>query len=79
MSETTTYKIKAFSRDEMQTDAFDALLDYYGKTNLLSISEEMGLAFLAKLESGEIRLYPSREELRKILEEENAIMREISE
>ena len=59
--------------------AVDALLDYYGKTNLLGISEEMGLAFLAKLESGEIRLYPSREELRKILEEENAIMREISE
>ena len=79
MSELTTQKIKAFSQDNMQTDAFDALLDYYGKTNLLSISEEMGLAFLAKLESGEIRLYPSREELRKILEEENAIMREISE
>ena len=78
MSETTTRRIKAFSRDEMQTDAFDALLDYFGKTNLLSISEEMGLAFLAKLESGEIRLYPSRDELRKILEEENAIMREIS-
>ena len=79
MTYDTTMKIKAFSRDEMQTDAFDALLDYFGKTNLLSISEEMGLAFLAKLESGEIRLYPSREELRKILEEENAIMREISE
>lgn len=79
MSELTTRRIKAFSQDDMQTDAFDALLDYYGKTNLLSISEEMGLAFLAKLESGEIRLYPSREELRKILEEENAIMREISE
>ena len=44
-----------------KTDAFDALLDYYGKTNLLSISEEMGLAFLAKLESGEIRLYEKRD------------------
>ena len=61
MSETTTYKIKAFSRDEMQTDAFDALLDYYGKTNLLGISEEQGLAFLNKLESGEIRLYENRD------------------
>ena len=61
MSETTTHKIKAFSRDEMQTDAFDALLDYYGKTNLLSISEEMGLVFLAKLESGEIRLCEKRD------------------
>lgn len=79
MSELTTQKIKAFSQDDMQTDAFDALLDYYGKTNLLSISEEMGLAFLAKLESGEIRLYPFREELREIFEEENAIMREINE
>ena len=71
MTHNTTMKIKSYSRDEMQTDAFDALLDYYGKTNLLSISEEMGLAFLAKLESGEIRLYPTHEELRKILEEEN--------
>ena len=32
MSETTTHKIKAFSRDEMQTDAFDALLDYCEST-----------------------------------------------
>lgn len=61
MCELTTQKIKAFSQDDMQTDAFDALLDYYGKTNLLSISEEMGLAFLAKLESGEIRLYEKRD------------------
>ena len=61
MSEQTTWKIKSYSRDDMQTDAFDALLDYYGKTNLLSISEEMGLAFLTKLESGEIRLYEKRD------------------
>jgi hypothetical protein len=57
MSEATTRKIKSYSRDEMQTDAFNALLDYYGKSNLLNISEEMGLEFLAKLESGEVRIY----------------------
>ena len=57
MSSETTKKIKSYSRDEMQTDAFNALLDYYGKTNLLNISEEMALEFLAKLESGEVRIY----------------------
>jgi hypothetical protein len=57
MSEATTRKIKSYSRDEMQTDAFNALLDYYGKSNPLNISEEMGLEFLAKLESGEVRIY----------------------
>ena len=60
MSEATTRKIKSYSRDEMQTDAFNALLDYYGKTNLLNISEEMGLAFLQKLRDGEIRLYDEK-------------------
>jgi hypothetical protein len=52
--------IRAYSRDEAQTDAFEALLDYYGKTNLLNISEEMGLAFLQKLRDGEIRLYDEK-------------------
>ena len=61
MTHDTTMKIKSYSRDDMQTDAFNALLDYYDKTNLLNISEEMGLAFLAKLESGEIRLYENRD------------------
>lgn len=53
----TTIAIKAYSRDEAQTDAYSALLDYYGKTGLSDISEEMGLAFLQKLRDGEIRLY----------------------
>ena len=57
MTHETTMEIKSYSRDEMQTDAFNALLDYYGKSNLLNISEEMGLEFLAKLESGEVRIY----------------------
>ena len=56
----TTIAIKAYSRDEAQTDAYNALLDYYGKTNLLNISEEMGLAFLQKLRDGEIRLYDEK-------------------
>lgn len=57
MTRDTTMAIKAYSRDKAQTDAYEALLDYYGKTNLLNISEEMGLAFLQKLRDGEIRLY----------------------
>jgi hypothetical protein len=53
----TTIAIKAYSRDEAQTDAYSALLDYYDKTRLSDISEEMGLAFLQKLRDGEICLY----------------------
>lgn len=60
MTYSTTMAICAYSRDEAQTDAFEALLDYYGKTNLLNISEEMGLAFLQKLRDGEIRLYDEK-------------------
>lgn len=48
MTHSTTMAIRAYSRDEAQTDAYEALLDYYGKTNLLNISEEMGLAFFAE-------------------------------
>lgn len=57
MTRETTILIKAYSRDEAQTDAYNTLLDYYGKTSLSDISEEMGLAFLQKLRDGEIRLY----------------------
>jgi len=60
MTHNTTMLIKSYSRDEAQTDAFNALLDYYGKTNLLNISEEMGSAFLQKLRDGEIRLYDEK-------------------
>lgn len=56
MTEKTTFAIKKFATDEEQANAFEALFDYYGVTNLLSVSEEMGLEFLAKLESGEIRI-----------------------
>jgi len=57
MTHETTISIKAYSKDKAQTDAYNALLDYYGKTSLSNISEEMGLAFLQKLYDGEIRLY----------------------
>ena len=56
MTHSTTMAIRAYSRDEAQTDAYEALLDYYGKTNLLNISEEMGLAFLQKLRFLQIEL-----------------------
>lgn len=54
MTALTTQKIKAFSTDMKQTDALLALLDYYDRPALINISEQEGLEFLAKLESGEI-------------------------
>ena len=54
MTTLTTQKIKAFAHDEEQADSLLALMNYCGVNRLLEISEQMGLAFLAKLESGEI-------------------------
>ena len=45
------------SRDEEQADSLLALLDFYGKTRLMDITEEMGKYFLQKLRDGEIRIY----------------------
>lgn len=56
MTRTTLEKIKAYGHGEYKQDALDALLDYYNKTALINISEEQALAFLHKLESGEIRI-----------------------
>lgn len=56
MTTLTTQKIKAFAHDEKQADSLLALMNYYGVNSLLEISEQMGLAFLAKLESGEIKI-----------------------
>lgn len=56
MTSTTLEKIKAYGHGEHKQDAFDALLDYYNKTALRYISEEQALAFLQKLESGEIKI-----------------------
>lgn len=56
MSATTTQKIKAFSQDEQRADSLLALMSYYKVNSLMEISEQMGLAFLAKLENGEINV-----------------------
>jgi hypothetical protein len=56
MCSETTKKIKAFSTDVKQSNALLALLDYYDRPALINISEQEGIAFLAKLESGEIKI-----------------------
>lgn len=56
MCSETTRKIKAFSTDAKQSNALLALLDYYDRPALINISEQEGLAFLAMLESGEIKI-----------------------
>lgn len=56
MTALTTQKIKAFAHDEEQADSLLALMNYYKVNNLLEISEQMGLAFLSKLERGEINV-----------------------
>lgn len=56
MSTATTQKIKAFSQDEQQADSLLALMNFYKVNSLMEISEQMGLAFLAKLENGEINV-----------------------
>lgn len=56
MTTLTTQKIRAFAHDKEQADSLLALMKYYGVNRLLEISEQMGLAFLAKLESGEINV-----------------------
>lgn len=56
MCSETTKKIKAFSTDAKQANALLALLDYYNRPALINISEQEGLEFLAKLESGEINV-----------------------
>lgn len=56
MDTETTIEIRRFATDKEQTNSFLALMSYYGVTNLMSISEEQGKEFLAKLQSGEIRI-----------------------
>lgn len=56
MTSETTAKIRRFSTDERESNALEALMDWYGVTNLMHISEEMALNFLAKLENGEVRI-----------------------
>ena len=51
MTETTLNKIASYSCDVRKSETLEGLMDYYGKTNLLCISEEQALAYLAILES----------------------------
>lgn len=56
MTTATLEKIKAYGKTADKQDAMNALLDYYGKDNFMKISEEMAVAFLEKLETGEIKV-----------------------
>lgn len=56
MTHKTTLAIRRYSRDEKCADSLLALMDYYHASNLMCISEDQALNFLAKLESGEIKL-----------------------
>lgn len=54
MTTETTSKIRKLSSAPETNNALLVLLDYYGKIGLAEITEEEGLAFLDKLENGEI-------------------------
>ncbi len=56
MTGETTEKIRKFSTDVRKSNSLEALMTYYNVTNLMRISEEQALNFLAKLENGEIRI-----------------------
>ena len=56
MTGETTEKILKFSTDVRKSNSLEALMTYYNVTNLMRISEEQALNFLAKLENGEIRI-----------------------
>lgn len=56
MDSELTRKIKEYATDAFRQNSFEALMDYFGVTNLQAITQEMGEIFLAKLESGEIRI-----------------------
>ena len=45
-------EIKSYSTDPKQADSLLALMDYYGKSNLMQISEEQALQFLEILKQG---------------------------
>lgn len=56
MSSKTTAEIKALSTDAEQTEGLLAVMSYWKVTNLASITEDMGLEFLAKVRNGEIKI-----------------------
>lgn len=56
MTDYTTFKIKQYSTDEYQSNALEALLNWYGVTALMYVPEGAGRKFLGMLERGEIDL-----------------------
>lgn len=56
MTTAVTNEIRKWSRDEERAESLLALMDFCGVNCLAKISDEQALKFLAKLESGEIRL-----------------------
>lgn len=56
LTTTTLQKIKAYGKSEDKQDILNLFLDYYGKDSFEKISEEMAIAFLEKLETGEIKV-----------------------
>lgn len=55
MTSKTTEKIANWSKDKCTQESLLKLMDYYGVSSLRAISEEQGVAFLRKLEKGEIK------------------------
>ena len=55
MTSKTTEKIANWSKDKYTQESLLKLMDYYGVSSLRAISEEQGIAFLRKLERGEIK------------------------
>lgn len=55
MTSKTTERIASWSKDKYVQESLLKLMDYYGVDSLRVITEEQGIAFLGKLESGEIK------------------------
>ena len=55
MTSITTKKIAEYSKTEIH-ESLIALMNYYGKSNLMNILEEQALVFLDKVENDEIKI-----------------------
>ena len=55
MTNKTTGEIAALSRTA-EHETLQGLMNYYGKTNLMEISEQQALAFLEMLQNGKIKV-----------------------
>lgn len=61
MSDATTQKISAYSKTDSH-ESLLALMGWYGKTDLMEISEQQALAFLDLLERGVVHITNSEDE-----------------